>query len=142
MVGLNIHKIGVSQMMEDWGITEEVIYPGFVSDSELNALYYGALGLISPSIYETVCLPVMEAQAVGKVVICPDTPGMREVTGGHALLLPESTVPQMSKAISRLATEAEERERMAREAKDFASRFTWQRSAKETLDALIEVGSR
>jgi glycosyltransferase involved in cell wall biosynthesis len=142
IVGLNIHNIGLSQMLRDLGIEEEVIYPGFVSDEELNTLYHGAIGLISPSIYETVCLPVMEAQAAGKVVICNNNAGMMEVTGGHGIFFQEPTVPFVAEALIKLASDDELRKRLATEAKAFARQFTWQKTARETMDVLLEAASR
>lgn len=139
VVGLNIHKVNVAQLIEELGISGEVIYPGFISDEDLNALYHLATGLISPALYEPICLPVMEAQAAGAPVICSDSPGMREATGGQAMLLPKPEVEEMAKAITRLAQDEELCRRLSQDGREHARQFSWERSSKETLNVLAEA---
>lgn len=52
-----------------------------VSDSELYALYKAALFCVFPSFYEGWGLPVAEALALGKAVICSDKGSLPEVGG-------------------------------------------------------------
>ncbi|MFQ5614969.1 MAG: glycosyltransferase family 4 protein [Anaerolineales bacterium] len=139
VIGLNIHNIDVARLIKDLGIEDEVMYPGYISDEALNAFYHAATGLISPSIYETVCLPVMEAQAAGAAVICPDTAGMQEITGGHALLLPKPEVPEMTNAITKLAQDSALRRALIAKSLVHSQRFSWERCSAETLDVLEEV---
>jgi glycosyltransferase involved in cell wall biosynthesis len=139
VVGLNIHKVNVAQMIEELGISGEVIYPGFISDDDLNGLYHQATGLISPALYEPICLPVMEAQAAGTPVICSDSPGMREATGGHALLLPKPEVAEMAKALTQLAQDDDLCRRLSQNGRQYAQQFSWERTSKETLNVLAEA---
>ncbi|WP_426358471.1 glycosyltransferase family 4 protein [Pseudocolwellia sp. HL-MZ19] len=55
-----------------------IIYPGFVSEGELVALYQSAKALVFPSIYEGFGLPVLEAIINGCPVIASDIPAFRE----------------------------------------------------------------
>jgi len=57
---------------------EGVIYPGFVSDEELVALYQHARAFVFPSLYEGFGLPIIEALANGCPVIASDIPAFRE----------------------------------------------------------------
>lgn len=139
MVGLNIHQIDIAGMIERLGIKNDVLYPGFITDEELNLIYNAAEAFISPSVYETICLPVMEAQATGTPVICIDTPGMRETTGETALLIPELSVTELVKAMSRLATDAALRQELSESGLANAQRFSWSRCSAETLAVLEEA---
>lgn len=139
VVGLNIHNLDVAQMLDELGIRGEVIYPGFVSDEVLNALYHGAQALISPAIYEPVCLPVMEAQATGTPVVCSDSAGMREATGGHAMLLPRPEVAEMAAALAQLARDEALRRDIAARALAHSQHFSWRRTAEMTLDVLAKA---
>ncbi|CAN5553732.1 N/A [soil metagenome] len=140
MVGLNIHHLDIAGMIEKLGIKTDVLYPGFITDEELNLIYNAAEAFISPSVYETICLPVMEAQATGTPVICIDTPGMRETTGDDALLIPELSITELVKAMSRLATDTALRRELSESGFANAQRFSWSRCSAETLAVLEEAG--
>lgn len=119
-----------------------IIHVGFVPDETLNALYGAAAAFVWPSVYETVSLPIFEAQAAGAAIACVDTPGSRETTGGAALFMPELTIDHLVDAFTRLARD----EPLRRELRDAglanADRFTWDRTARETLDVLADVAAR
>jgi len=140
VIGLNIHDLDIERMLEELDIRAEVVYPGFISDAELNVFYHAAAGLISPSIYETACLPVMEAQAAGTVVICPDTDGMHEITGGHALLFPRPESPELARAIERLVLDGDLRCSLIEAGLEYSQQFSWERCSRETLDVLADAG--
>lgn len=140
LVGLNPHQVDVSRQIAEAGLKGEAMYLGYVSDVELNALYHGAIALVSPAVYEPVSLPVMEAQAAGIPVICTDSAGMRETTGGYAVLLPRLGSEELATAMLRLANEPELRRELGALAKANSTRFSWERSAELTLDVLHEAG--
>src|SRR5690606_25278275 len=106
------------------------------------ALYHGAQALISPAIYEPVCLPVMEAQAAGTPVVCSDSAGMREATGSHALLLPRPEPAEMAAALSQLARDEALRRDIATRALAYSQQFSWQRTAGMTLDVLAKAAGQ
>lgn len=111
----------------------------YVSDEDLNLLYNAAEGFVMPSIYETSSLPVMEAQATRTPVICIDTPGNREITGGTALLIPQMEVPEMVEAMIRLAGDISLRRELSEKGLANVQRFSWSRCSAETLAVLEEA---
>ena len=60
----------VFQTVERLGLRERVIFPDFVSDDDLPALYAGATLFVYPSLYEGFGLPVAEAMECGAPVVC------------------------------------------------------------------------
>ncbi len=117
---------------EAFGIAESVRYCEYLGDEQINLLYNAAQALVMPSVYETVSLPVMEAQAVGTPVICIDTGGMREITGGAALFI-ESLKPELlARAMGAMASDAELRAKLREDGLLNAARFSWERCAAET----------
>lgn len=141
MVGLNIHSIDIGGLIEKLGIQDQVLNPGYVSDDELNLIYNAAEAFISPSIYETICLPVMEAQAAGLPVICIDTPGMRETTGGSALLISQLEVEYIVEAMSRMAENESLRDELSETGLIYSKRFSWQKCAADVLAVLSDAVS-
>lgn len=139
MVGLNIHHIDIAGLIKKLGITGDALNPGYISDDELNLIYNAAEAFISPSVYETICLPVMEAQAAGLPVICIDTPGMRETTGDAALLISKLEIEELVEAMSRIAEDADLRRELSETGLNYSKRFSWQKCAADVLAALTEA---
>lgn len=129
----------VDTRANELGIRPHVLTKRFVGDEELNELYNCADAFVMPSAYETISLPVMEAQAAGAPVICVDTPGSREITGGEALLIPRLEVQELVQAMIRLASDTDMRSRLRDRGLQSAAAFSWQRCATLTLDVCAEA---
>jgi len=121
------------------GVADHVVHRGYVSDRELVLLYNAAVAFVSPSIYETVSLPVLEAQASGTPVVCVDSAGMREITGGAAVFMKRTDVPELSAALLRLAGDGALRAELRERGLERAARFSWRRCAADTMAALAEA---
>lgn len=121
---------------------KHVLSARYVSDPELNALYNAATALVMPSIYETVSLPVIEAQATGTPVISIDTPGAREMTGGAALLISRLEVSDLVDSMARIASDAAFCRELSEKGLTNARRFSWERCSMETLAILEETARR
>ncbi len=109
-----------------------VLFPGYVPDEHLPAIYAGAQVLILPSLYEGFGLPVLEAMACGTPVVTSDGSSIPEVGGEAALYFDPTDTEEMTKTIRRALTDAELREEMQARGLARAARFSWERAAKET----------
>ena len=139
LVGLNPRQIDVARLTTELDVADHVKHAGYVTDEELVALYNAAEAFVMPSVYETVSLPVMEAQAAGTPVVCIDTPGMRELTGGAAVLVPRLAKQPLFEAMAGLAADPGRRRRLSAEGRANAGRYSWPRCAAETLEVLHEA---
>ena len=72
-------------------------------------------------------------------MITTDVPGLRETTGGHALLLPAAEVEPLAEAMLRMAEDRELHRRLCEAGPEFMKQFTWERTARATLDVLWEA---
>jgi glycosyltransferase involved in cell wall biosynthesis len=120
-------------------LDEAVHHTGFVPDADLNVLYNAAEAVVCPSIYETVSLPMFEAQAAGAPIVCIESRGARETTDGAALFLPALTTRELAGALGRLAGDAGLRAELREAGRVSAGRFSWTRTAAETLDVCAEA---
>lgn len=139
LVGMNIHNLDLVKMIHDNGIENRVSVCGYVTDEELNLLYNAADAMVMPSVYETVSLPVMEAQRVGAPVVCIGTEAMRDITGGAAELVAKLEVPALFAAMQRLAQDADYRAELSERGQENSKRFSWKKTAWETLQVLEEA---
>lgn len=141
LAGLNPRKLNLKEICDRLQIGKAVRYCEYLADDQLNLLYNAAEALVMPSVYETVSLPVMEAQAVGTPVICIDTGGMREITGGAALFVKTLEAKLLADAMSQLVENTDLQRRLRDESLLNAKRFSWERCAAETLAVLAEAAS-
>ena len=129
----------VREAAQKSGVADRIHFAGFVSDSELINLYNSADCFIFPSLYEGFGLPIIEAMACGRAVACSDTSAMPEVADGAGLLFDPMSEDAMVRAMADILRDGELRARMERLAVQRATVFSWQRSAKATLDVYRQV---
>jgi glycosyltransferase involved in cell wall biosynthesis len=93
------------------GLSGRVVLPGYLSEADFSALMHGCLAVIYPSLYEGFGMPVIEAQAIGKPVLCSNVGSLPEVADEAALIfdpkLPESIVAAMQRIESDLTLRQE-----------------------------------
>jgi glycosyltransferase involved in cell wall biosynthesis len=112
---------------------------GFVSDSDLTALYRAATALVMPSTYEGFGLPVLEAMRLGTPVICARASSLPEVAGDAAAWVEPNDEGALASAISRVLADEDLRSRMRAAGLAQAARFTWDETARRTLHAFDEA---
>ena len=71
-------------LAKELGISSMLLFPGFVTEGQLQALYAGSAGLLFPSLCGPDNLPPLEAMAAGCPVVQADTQGAREQLGEAA----------------------------------------------------------
>ena len=110
-----------------------IIFPGFVPDADLPAVYAGAQALAFPSEFEGFGLPVLEAMACGTPVVCANNSSLPEVAGDAALLIDPLDVAALTDGLARVLQDKPLREQMRVVGLAQAARFSWVRAADETL---------
>jgi glycosyltransferase involved in cell wall biosynthesis len=118
-------------------IPDAVSKVGYVSDSELTALYTQAACFVFPSFYEGFGLPPLEALSLGCPVVVSRAASLQELFGTVALLCdPFDPADIVDKVIRAASGEIASRDTNVK----FASTFTWEQCARATL-AILEDAS-
>ncbi len=116
-------------------LQDDVHFTGFVADADLPALYSAAAFFVYPSLYEGFGLPIVEALACGTPVLAADNSCLPEAGGAGALYVKAEDVGSIAAGIVRLATDAALCAQLRRAGLVHAANFTWERSARQLLDA-------
>jgi glycosyltransferase involved in cell wall biosynthesis len=116
-------------------LEEHVVFPGFIAEADLAALYSGATFFAYPSLYEGFGLPVVEALACGTPVLTADNSCLPEAGGPGAVYVRAEDVASIAEGIVRLATDYPLAAQLAEAGRAHAAQFTWERSAQQLLAA-------
>jgi glycosyltransferase involved in cell wall biosynthesis len=120
-------------------IADRVHFTGFVEDADLVHFYSACDLMVFPSFYEGFGLPILEAMACGRAVACSSLTAMPEVADGAGILFDPYSQQEMVRAISDVLLDAELRMRLERLGTQRAAQFSWEQSARRTLDVYYEV---
>jgi glycosyltransferase involved in cell wall biosynthesis len=121
------------------GLEEEVRLLGFVPDADLPALFGGAAAFVFPSLYEGFGLPPLEAMACGAPVVAARAAAVPEVVGEAGLLVEPGRPRELAEALEALLSRPELARRLSHEGRKRSTRFSWERTAEQTLEVYREV---
>ena len=133
------HSHAIRTAAKKSGLEDRIHFTGFVEEQELLQFYGACEMFIYPSYYEGFGIPILEAMACGRAVACSNTSAMPEVADSAALLFDPRSVPDMVRAMRDLLLDAELRARMERLGTHRATLYSWETTARLTLDAYYEV---
>ena len=120
-------------------INDSVILTGYVPETDLPALYSGALCFIYPSYFEGFGLPPLEAMQCGAPVIVGDRTSLPEVVGDAGLLVDPFDVESLAKAIETLISDSSLRAELSVKGLARAKLFDWRETARQTLAVYMKA---
>lgn len=119
------------QYANDLQISDLVQWIGYFDEEDKPSLLRLAKVFVFPSMYEGFGLNVVEAMACGTPVIAKDIPVMREIVGDGAYLVKDER--KMAGAIIALLEQPDFRKSLVNQGIAQATRFSWRKTARETL---------
>ncbi len=129
----------VFQHVVQCGATDDIIFTGYVPDTDLRVLYSGAEIFVFPSFYEGFGIPPLEAMACGTPIVCSNSASLPEVVGDAAIQVSPHNTDELVKAIYSLLADEKLRKVFAQKAINQAKRFSWEKMARETLAVYEET---
>ncbi len=127
---------------EKFGVSERVKFLDFVEDTELPYLYKNALCFVLPSLYEGFGLPVLEAMKNGCPVLTSNVSSLPEAGGEAALYFDPTNVNEIAEKINKVINNKDLREEMVKKGFLQVKKFSWEKTARETLKVLEEVANK
>lgn len=127
---------------EKYGVSDRVKFLDFVPTEDLPSLYQNALCYVLPSLYEGFGLPVLEAMKYGCPVITSNVSSLPEAGGDAALYVDPQSAEDIAGKIQQVVGDEKLREHMRKKGFEHIKEFSWEKTAKETLDVLQSLGGK
>jgi glycosyltransferase involved in cell wall biosynthesis len=122
-------------------VRRDILFPGFVPDGLLPAVYSAARVLAFPSLYEGFGLPILEAMACGTPVVSSNASCLPEVAEGAALLVDPDDTDGLAAALDQALTDETLRAELIRRGCERASHYSWETAADRLLRVYTRVAS-
>jgi glycosyltransferase involved in cell wall biosynthesis len=138
------HKLVVGgkdcfRFRRDYGIPDDryggdILFPGWIDQSDLPAIYSLADLYLYPSNLEAFPIPITEAMACGTPIITSRANGLEEIAGSAAVLIDPDNPEEIAEAVQRVLTTPELQADLSAAGLERSRRFSWKRCAQETLE--------
>ena len=119
--------------------SSEVVFTGFVSDSDLVLLYKKCDFFIYPSLYEGFGIPPLEAMNNGCAVIVSDIPPLKEVCADAVLYVNPYESESIKSGMLKIINDPVLKEDLKNRGILRASFFRWETSGKKLLGIINEI---
>ncbi len=120
-------------------VADRVVHRTDITRDTLPELYRRADALLMPSWLEGFGLPLVEAMASGTPVVTSGRSAMPEVAGPAAVYVDPASPHGIASAVTALLADPQHRRRLTRQGLERATRFSWERTAAATVEALRET---
>jgi glycosyltransferase involved in cell wall biosynthesis len=124
----------VREAVVQLGLEARVRTLGWVPDEDLEGLYAAAACFVFPSLAEGFGQPVLEAMERGVPVATSDASSLPEVGGNAVLYFDPLEVAVIAEAMQTLLADRSLAERLAAAGRARAREFSWERTARATID--------
>ena len=116
---------------------DRIILPGYVGDKDLPYIMNAAEVFVFPSLYEGFGLPVIEAMACGIPVVASRGSSLEEVGADACVYVDPEDVDDITAGIKGVMENEDLRKKSIELGLQHVEGFSWQKSAKKTLDLLL-----
>lgn len=129
----------IRQQIADLGLTDRVIFPGFVPDEALVGLLNRATLLALPSLMEGFGLPAIEAAACGCPVVATTASPLPTLLGEGGLYVDPHDQVGLTTSLAQLLRSSTLRQQMSQAGLAAAATLTWEAAARQLLRVIYTL---
>ena len=111
---------------------KRIIFPGYIHQSDLPAVYSLADLFVFPSLYEGFGIPPLEAMACGVPAIVSNAGALPEITAGNAFMIDPLSVASIETAMYKLLHENDLRNNFIEKGRIHIEKFNWKTTWEKT----------
>jgi glycosyltransferase involved in cell wall biosynthesis len=123
-----------------YNVSDRVKFLDFAPNEDLPGLYKGAIAYVFPSLYEGFGLTLLEAMKYDCPVITSNVSSLPEAGGDAVLYVDPDKVGSIAEAMEKI-TDEKLRQQLIAKGHEQIKKFSWEKTARETLRVLEEVAS-
>jgi len=136
--GKNIFSKKENILFKELDIDKQIIHYS-INDEVLAYLYQNAMCFVFPTLYEGFGIPVLEAFACDCPVIVSNTSSLPEVGGNAVEYIDPTNSLSILNSIEKVIQNKELRKEMIKKGQDQLRKFSWEKTAKETLSLYSDI---
>jgi glycosyltransferase involved in cell wall biosynthesis len=137
--GKDCERLRDTYDIPDQGYGRDVVFPGWIAQEDLPAVYSQARAFFYPSNLEAFPIPLTEAMACGVPIITSNVNGLEEIAGAAAVYVDPGNPDEAARALTRVLKEADYAAELSAKALARSRHFDWEKCAHQTLDLLTSL---
>lgn len=110
-----------------------IIKLGFIPTEDLVSIYNVATAFCMPSFYEGFGLPILEAMSCGCPVVTSKEGSLPEVAGEAAYYVDARSIESITNGIQKVFSDQKLQQELKHKSKKQAEKFSWKKTAQETI---------
>jgi glycosyltransferase involved in cell wall biosynthesis len=135
---------GCERFRDDYAIPDsgwgrDVLFPGWLDQSDLPAIYSAADLFLYPSNQEAFPIPITEALTCGTPIVTSRANGLLELAGDAALLVNPDDADEIAAAVQRVLSDPALASQLSEAGLKRSKMFSWERCARNTLAVLTDA---
>lgn len=134
----------IDRILEEQGIQDikpMLSFPGYITHTDLPAIYNGASVFLYPSLRESFGIPLLEAMACGTPVVTSCTSAIPEIAGEGAILADPSDANSIAVQLLRLEQDSVFRQAQIDYGLERVKSFSWEKTARQLLNVYTNLNS-
>jgi len=142
-VGPNSGNVPLAETVSRLRLDGSVRHIQHLDQDDLALLYRGALAFVLPTAQEGFSATILEALASGCPVLTLDHSALREAGLDEAVLtMPDARPETLAHALRRVVEDAGRRAQLSQRSPQYAKAFSWEKTARETMEVVTRVAQR
>ena len=123
--------LNLKALAQSLNLDNKVHFVGYLKEEDIINFYNYSIAFITLSLYESFCLPVVEAMACGTPVIAPNNLSFSEITQNIGILVEPLHVKEVSLAMERMTHDNILRESLIFKGLKLSKKYNWETNANE-----------